>query len=70
VKYREVARRLRVLGCEEIPRSRPGSPRIWYNPKTERVAPVPDWGPKDIKIGTLRAVVRQLDLGWKDFLEA
>jgi hypothetical protein len=31
---------------------------------------IPDWGPKDLKIGTLHAAVDQLGLIWKDFEEA
>jgi hypothetical protein len=31
---------------------------------------LPDWGPKDLKIGTLHAAVSQLGLTWQDFEEA
>jgi mRNA interferase HicA len=31
---------------------------------------LPDWGGKDLKAGTLRAVVRQLGLEWQAFLDA
>ena len=67
MKYAEVAQRLRDLGCEELPRRRGGSHRKWYNPRTGRVAPLPDWGAKDLKVGTVRAVVRQLGLEWDQF---
>jgi predicted RNA binding protein YcfA (HicA-like mRNA interferase family) len=70
MKYREVAKKLRALGCEETPRRSAGSHRTWYNPATGRMAALPDWGAKDLKIGTLRAVVRQLGVDWKDFTEA
>jgi mRNA interferase HicA len=65
--YREVARRLRALGCEELHRRGSGSHRKWHNPPTGRVASVPDWGSKDLKRGTIRAVVSQLGLSWVDF---
>jgi len=67
MKYREVVRRLQALGCEELPRRTGGSHRKWHNPATGRIAPVPDWGNKDLKAGTLRAIVKQLGLAWDDF---
>jgi mRNA interferase HicA len=68
MKYRDAVRRLKVLGCQEIPRHGSGSHRIWYNPAANRLVLLPDWGSKDLKIGTLRAVIRQLGLEWTDFL--
>jgi len=70
VRYTEAARKLRALGCDELPRRGRGSHRKWYNPATGRIASLPDWGRKDLKIGTLRAVVRQLGLDWKAFNQA
>ena len=68
--YREVARRLRRLGCQEFPRRGGGSHRKWYNSMTGQGTSIPDWGPKDLKVGTLHAAVGQLGLTWKDFEEA
>ncbi len=68
MKYCEVAKRLKALGCEEISRKKPGSHRIWYNSDTGRLASLPDWGSEDLKIGTLHAAIRQLGLELKDFL--
>jgi len=70
MKYREVARKLQVLGCEELPRRTGGSHRKWHNPLTGRIAPVPDWRNKDLKVGTLRAIVKQLGLDWEQFRRA
>ncbi|HFE66655.1 MAG TPA: type II toxin-antitoxin system HicA family toxin [Chloroflexi bacterium] len=70
MKYRVAAKKLRKLGCEELPRRGSGSHRKWYNPATDCIAPLPDWGSKDLKTGTLRAVVRQLGLDWQTFLQA
>ena len=67
MKYRELARKLRALGCEEISRRSGGSHRKWRNPTTGRATVVPDWGGKDLKLGTVRAVVRQLGIEWSDF---
>ena len=70
MKYREAFKKLKALGCEELPRRGAGSHRIWHNPANKHIAPIPDWGAKDIKLGTLRAVSRQLGLDWEDFLTA
>jgi predicted RNA binding protein YcfA (HicA-like mRNA interferase family) len=67
MKYREVARKLRALGCDELPRRGKGSHRVWHNPTTNQISPLPDWGSKDLKIGTLRGVVRQLGIEWDEF---
>lgn len=70
MKYREVVRRLRRLGCEESGTRVSGSHRKWYNPTTGGIATVPDWGAKDIKDGTLHAIVKDLGLDWQEFLKA
>lgn len=70
MKYREISRKLKALGCEEIPRRGAGSHRVWRNPANDHIAPFPDWGTKDLKIGTLRAAIRQLGLDWKSFLDS
>jgi len=69
VTYREVAGKLQRLGCRELPRRSGGSHRKWFNPVTERATVVPDWGSKDLKMGTVRAAVRQLGLEWQTFQE-
>ena len=70
MKYREAVQKLRALGCEELERRGGGSHRKWYNPTTDQFASLPDWGSKDLKLGTLRAVVRQLGLDWEIFRNA
>ena len=70
MNYRVVARKLRSLGCEEIPRTGGGSHRKWRNPANGRATVLPDWGGRDLKPGTLRAAVRQLGLDWAAFLAA
>ncbi len=68
--YREVARKLGSLGCTELARRSGGSHRKWMNTSTGQVTAVPDWGGRDLKIGTVRAVVRQLGLDWGKFESA
>ncbi|MCC7292974.1 MAG: type II toxin-antitoxin system HicA family toxin [Phycisphaerales bacterium] len=70
MRYREVARKLSVLNCEELPRQGGGSHRKWRNPSTGHATTVPDRGSKDLKSGTLRAVVKQLGLSWTAFDQA
>jgi len=70
MKYREVTRKLAALGCEELPRAGGGLHRKWFNPDTEQATVIPDWGGRDLKIGTVRAAVRQLGIDWQDFQNA
>jgi mRNA interferase HicA len=65
--YREAARKLSDLGCRELPRRGGGSHRKWNNPAVNRSTVLPDHGGRDLKLGTLRAVVRQLGLDWAEF---
>jgi predicted RNA binding protein YcfA (HicA-like mRNA interferase family) len=67
VKYRDVARKLARLGCVEIPRRGDGSHRKWNNPAAGKATVVPDTQSKDLKVGTVRAVVRQLGIDWDLF---
>ncbi|OGO40229.1 MAG: hypothetical protein A2Z03_02405 [Chloroflexi bacterium RBG_16_56_8] len=69
MKYRDAAKKLKALGCEELQRHGTGSHRVWHNPSNGHLAPLPDWGSKDLKIGTLRAVIRQSGLDWQEFLK-
>ena len=68
--YREVAKKLTSLKCRELPRSGNGSHRKWFNPATNRLTSVPDWGGDDLKLGTIRAALRQLGIAWEDFRKA
>lgn len=67
MRYRDAARRLTELGCYEIPRRGGGSHRRWVNPQARRDAVLPDWGTRDLKIGTLRSAIRQLGIDWQVF---
>jgi len=70
MKYREVAKKLASLGCRELPRTGDGSHRKWLNPSSNRITTVPDWGGDDLKLGTIRAAVRQLGLSWEELRNA
>lgn len=70
MKYREIASKLSALGCRELPRRRGGSHRKWLNPRVNQATVIPDWGGRDLKLGTVRAAVRQLGIAWDAFLNA
>ena len=70
MKYRDIARKLKVLGCREMPRKGVSSHRKWYNPMTEAIVTIPDWGAKDLKFGTLRHAIQQLGIEWDNFNKA
>jgi len=66
MRYRELAKRLRRLGCRELRRGK-GSHAIWHNPETGLVTAVPDWGRKDLAPGTVRAIIRELGIDRQTF---
>ena len=70
MKYREVVRKLSVLGCQERVRKGGGSHRKWIDPISQQATVIPDWGNRDLKLGTIRAAVRQLGIDWQRFLDA
>lgn len=66
MKYREVSKRLRELGCEYV-RSGAGSHQIWWNSANDRYTTIPDWGSKDIKPEMLRQILRDLGISRQEF---
>jgi mRNA interferase HicA len=64
MKYKEIVKKLKQMGCQEIPRKGGDFHRKWYNPENKAIVPIPDGGNKDLKIGTLRQIIRQLELDW------
>ena len=66
MRYRELAKRLKKLGCIED-RQGKGSHQLWYNPASQKIAPIPDWGSKDLSPGTVRAIIRELGISREDF---
>ena len=66
MRYRELTKRLRKMGCYQV-RQGKGSHTLWYNPATDGEAVIPDWGGKDIPPGTVRGVLQQLGIDREDF---
>ena len=67
-RYREITRKLRVLGFE-FDRQAAGSHEIWFNVRTNRYTTVPNH-PGNMPEGTLRAILRQADIEPEAFLKA
>ncbi|WP_019503086.1 type II toxin-antitoxin system HicA family toxin [Pseudanabaena sp. PCC 6802] len=70
MKCREVAQTWVKLVCTELPRRGGGSHRKWFNPITQKLTVIPDWASCDLKLGTLRAAIKQLGIDWADFENA
>ena len=64
----ETLRRLKRLGMEKCRRS--GSHVIVQNPETGESSSVPVHGSKDVKKGTLNAILKQLSISRDDFADA
>ncbi|MYC32780.1 MAG: type II toxin-antitoxin system HicA family toxin [Chloroflexi bacterium] len=70
MRYREAVRKLSRLGRYEVTRRGGGSHRKWFNPHAQTDAILPDWGGRDLRIGTLCSAIRQLGLDWQEFLDS
>jgi predicted RNA binding protein YcfA (HicA-like mRNA interferase family) len=66
MKYADLARRLRELGCEELRQSK-GSHRFWRNAATGQRTAIPDWESKDLAPGTVRGIIRKLGISREQF---
>ena len=66
MRYRDLAKRLRELGCQELVSGK-GSHRKWHNPANGKVTVAPDWGSKDLAHGTVRAIIRELGISRDEF---
>ena len=64
--YRDVIKKLRKCGFA-FRRSTGGSHEIWWNEKTRMTCVIPHH--KEIKVGTLRSVLRQANVSEKEFLK-
>lgn len=69
MKYAELTRKLRRLGCYPT-RFGAGSHEIWRNPATEKQTPIPYHRSKDLGAGLLSRILKQLDIDRESFDEA
>ena len=64
MKYREIASRLKKLGFRFYRQGR-GSHELWVRDSDGKAVPVPH--KKEIKVGTLRAIIREISLTPEEF---
>jgi predicted RNA binding protein YcfA (HicA-like mRNA interferase family) len=65
MRYSELRRKLKKLGCEPL-RQAGGSHEIWWRPATELRTVIPHHLGKEIPPGTLRAILKDLGLKPED----
>jgi predicted RNA binding protein YcfA (HicA-like mRNA interferase family) len=59
--YRELTRKLRRLGCE-FDRQARGDHEIWINTANRQRTTIPNRGRRDLPLGTLHGILRDLGL--------
>jgi len=69
MKYRELTKKLRKLGCEFV-RQAPGFHEIWWSPASRRFTSIPRHNGKDLPKGTVRAILRHLGIKPDEFRQA
>ncbi len=69
MNYRELTRKLKRLGCE-YDRQGSGSHEIWINVSTDETTAIPNWRARDLKPGTIAAILRGLGISREDFERA
>ena len=65
MRYSELRRKLRRLGCEPL-RQAGGSHEVWWRPGTDLRTVVPNHPSREIPTGTLRAILSDLGLTLDD----
>ena len=60
MRYIEIKRKLRRLGCQELKSSGKGSHRKWYNPDTNKKATGP-YNNRELAKGTLHLQTLEID---------
>ena len=67
-KYKEIIRKLKSQGLE-FDRQAAGSHEVWFNPKADRYATIPNHA-GEMPEGTLRSILKQAAIDPDDFLGA
>ncbi len=68
LSYRELTRRLRKLGFRFY-RHGKGSHELWVRDTDGKVVPVPHHRGKNIRRGTVRAIIREVGVSLTEFME-
>jgi predicted RNA binding protein YcfA (HicA-like mRNA interferase family) len=66
--YRDIVKRLKKLGFRFY-RQGKGSHELWVRDNDGKVIPLPKHGSKEIRRGTVRAIIRELELTVREFME-
>ena len=66
---REFVRKLEQFDCEFY-RQGSGSHEMWRRRAPKRRTSIPNWGAKDLKPGTMRKILRDLEIDRRDFDQA
>ncbi len=66
--YRKITKKLKALGLA-FDRQAAGSHEIWYHPQRGLYTTIPNH-PGDMPEGTLRAILKQVDISPEEFLNA
>ncbi len=66
MNYRELTRRLRRLDCE-FERMAKGSHEIWMNTATHARTTIPNWGNRDLRVGTIAGILHDLGISRQEF---
>ncbi len=61
MKYSELAKRLRQIGCFPLQKDRGGHP-LWYSPKTGKTFQMSHHDKQEVATGTLRKIKRDAGL--------
>lgn len=67
MSYRELTKRLKRFGFRFY-RQGKGSHELWVRDEDGKVVPVPKTN-KDIKKGTVRAIIRQIGVDFEEFIK-
>ncbi len=68
LNYQEVTRRLRKLGFRFYRRGK-GSHELWVRDADGRVVPVPHYRGKNIRKGTVGAIIREVGVSVEEFMQ-
>ena len=68
LKYEEVVKKLKKLGFRFYREGR-GSHQLWVRDTDGKVIPLPKRKGKDLKKGTLRAIIREIGISPEEFMK-
>ena len=69
MNYKDLSRKLWKFNCV-FDRQAKGSHEIWRSSIHGAKTTIPNWGSKDLKVGTVRRIVRELRIDKDDFNRA